>query len=58
MSEVKWYCKGVMGEYVLNVVEGAINNSINLDQFITSLRRIDMNDQEIMNVYAEEVLGV
>jgi hypothetical protein len=58
MNEVKWYARGEMGEYVLEVVEGAINESINADQFIHSLRKIGLDEQEIMNVYAGEVLGV
>lgn len=58
MNEVKWYARGEMGEYVLEVVEAAINESINADQFIHSLRKIGMDEQEIMNVYAGEVLGV
>lgn len=58
MSEVKWYARGEMGEYVLDVVEGAIDNVINMDAFIAKLRQVGMNDQEIMDVYAGEVLGV
>lgn len=58
MNEVKWYARGEIGEYVLEVVEAAINESIDADQFIHSLRKIGMDEQEIMNVYAGEVLGV
>ena len=58
MSEVKWYARGEMGEYVLDVVESASDNVINMDAFIAKLRQVGMSDQEIMDVYAEEVLGV
>lgn len=58
MSEVKWYARGEMGEFVLDVVESAIDEQINQDQFIAKLRQVGMNDQEIMDVYAGEVLGV
>lgn len=58
MSEAVWYARGEMGEYVLDVVESAIDEQINQDQFIAKLRQVGMNDQEIMDVYAGEVLGV
>lgn len=53
-----WYSKGELGEYVLEVVEAAIDDSITQDQFIDKLRAIGMSAQEIMDVYADEVLGV
>lgn len=58
MSEVKWYARGEMGEYVLEVVEAIINESINMDAFISSLRFVGLSEQDIMDVYASEVLGV
>lgn len=58
MSEVKWYARGEMGEYVLEVVEAMINESIDMDGFIAKLRQAELSDQDIMNVYASEVLGV
>ena len=53
-----WYAKGEMGEYVLEVVEAAINQSIDSQQFINKLSAVGMNDQEIMDVFAGEVVGV
>lgn len=58
MSEVKWYAYGEMGEYVLSVVEDMINESIDMDGFIARLRQAELSDQDIMDVYASEVLGV
>ena len=58
MSEAKWYARGEVGEYVLDVVESASDSIINMDAFIAKLRQVGMSDQEIMDVYAEEVLGV
>lgn len=60
MSKTKWDEQGRMGDYhvVLDAVEGAINKTISLDLFISTLRQIGMDDQEIMDVYAGEVLGV
>jgi hypothetical protein len=54
----KWYARGEMGEFVLDVVESAVDNVINQDQFIAKLREAGLDDQEIMDVYAGEVLGV
>ena len=58
MSEVKWYARGEMGEFVLDVVESAVDNVINQDQFIAKLREVGLSDQEIMDVFAGEVVGV
>ena len=58
MSEVKWYCRGEVGEYVLDQVESMIDEVITKDQFIYRLSEVGLNDQEIMDVYAGEVLGV
>ena len=54
----QWYAYGEVGEYVLEQVEAMIDESVSMDTFIARLREIGMSDQEIMNVYAEEVLGV
>ena len=54
----KWYARGETGEFVLDVVESAIDNMITQDQFIAKLREVGLDDQEIMNVYAQEVVGV
>lgn len=58
MSKVKWYARGSLGEYVLEAIEEMINESIDMDTYIARLREIGMDDQEIMDVYASEVLGV
>lgn len=58
MNEVKWYARGEVGEYVLEVVEAAINESIDSQQFINKLAAVGMDDQEIMDVFASEVVGV
>ena len=53
-----WYAIGDMGEYVLEVVEACISGSIDDQQFINKLYAVGMSDQEIMNVFCENVLGV
>ena len=58
VNEVKWYARGETGEFVLDVVESAIDNVINQGQFIAKLREVGLSDQEIMDVFAGEVVGV
>jgi len=58
MSEVAWYAVGSTGEKVLDVVESAIDGMITDQQFINKLYALGLNDQEIMAVFSENVLGV
>ncbi len=58
MSEVKWYCRGAAGEYVLDVVESLADGMIDEDRFIAKLSQFGLSPQEIMDVFAEDVLGV
>lgn len=53
-----WYAIGDMGEYVLEVIEACISGAIDDQQFINKLYAVGMSDQEIMNVFSENVLGV
>jgi hypothetical protein len=57
MSEVKWYAKGELGEYVLDLVESINDGMVSLEIFIAKLREVGLSNQEIMDVYAEG-LGV
>ena len=52
-----WYAYGETGEAVLSVIESAVDGG-DTTRFINSLRRIGLSDQEIMHVYAEEVLEI
>lgn len=52
-----WYARGETGETVLSVVESVIDGG-DTTRFIDSLRRIGLSNQEIMHVYAEEVLEI
>ena len=56
MSQVNWYARGDVGEYVLDVVDAMTDSVISMDTFISKLREVGMNDQEIMDVYAHDVL--
>ena len=58
VAGTKWYARGETGEFVLDVVESALDNVITRDQFIAKLRKVGLDDQEIMDVYAGEVVGV
>lgn len=52
-----WYAYGETGEAVLSAIESAFDGG-DTTRFINSLRRIGLSDQEIMHVYAEEVLEI
>jgi hypothetical protein len=56
--ETPWYARGDMGEYVLSVVESVLDGMITDQQFINKLYAAGLNDQEIMTVFSEDVLGV
>jgi len=56
--ETPWYSRGDMGEYVLSVVESVLDGMITDQQFINKLYAAGLNDQEIMTVFSEDVLGV
>ena len=58
MSNVSWFSVGEVGEKVLDVVEAAIDGSISDQVFINKLYALGLSDQEIMNVFKKEVLGV
>jgi hypothetical protein len=58
VSEVKWYARGEMGEYVLSLVESLSDKMITSDAFIYRLRQAGLSDQEIMDVYCEDVLEI
>ena len=53
-----WYAFGDTGEYVLSVVESAIDGSISNQQFVNKLYAIGMSDSEIWDVFCNEVLSV
>lgn len=54
----QWYAFGEVGEYVLDYVEAMIDQAITLDTFVAGLREVNMSDQEINDVYTQEVLGL
>lgn len=58
MSDVKWYSVGEIGESVLDAVEAVSDGTITAQRFINELRLIGLSDQEIMDVFAKEVVGV
>lgn len=58
MSEVSWFCVGEVGEKVLDAVEAVSDGSISDQVFINKLYVLGLSDQEIVDVFAKEVLGV
>lgn len=58
MSDVNWFSVGSTGEYVLDVVESAIDGSISDQEFANKLYAIGLSDKEIMRVFISEVMGL
>ena len=55
-DRVKWYARGEMGEYVLDVVESTLDGGLTDQQFINKLYAAGLNDQEITEVFTKFVL--
>ena len=56
MTDTQWYARGELGDYVRDVVDAMTDSMISMNAFIAKLREVGMSDQEIMDVYAEDVL--
>ena len=54
----QWYSRGEVGEYVLDQVESLMDGIIDMEFFTSKLQEIGMDQQEIQQVYAEEVLEI
>lgn len=54
MSEVKWYCRGEVGEYILDQVESLIDGIITNQDFVTKLDRLGLSTGEIRELMVEE----
>jgi len=53
MSEVKWYCCGEIGEYILDQVESLIEGVINNQEFVSKLDRLGLSAGEIRELMDE-----
>ena len=54
MSEVKWYCRGEVGEYILDQVESLIDGIITNQEFVSKLDRLGLSAGEIRELMVEE----
>ena len=52
--EVKWYCRGEVGEYILDQVENVIDGIITNDEFVVKLERLGLSAGEIRELMVEE----
>ena len=48
--EVKWYCRGGVGEYILDQVEAVINGSIRRSEFWWDMHTLGLSADEIKQV--------
>ena len=54
MSEVTWYCRGEVGEYILDQVESLIDGIITNQEFVSKLDRLGLSAGEIRELMVEE----
>jgi len=54
MSEVKWYCRGELGEYILDQVESVLDGSITRQVFWFKMDRQGLSADEIRDLMYEE----
>lgn len=54
MSEVKWYCRGELGEYILDQVESVLDGSITRQSFWFKMDRQGLSADEIRDLMYEE----
>ena len=52
--EVKWYCRGEVGEYILDQVESVIDGIITNDEFATKMDGLGLSAGEIRELMVEE----
>lgn len=52
--EVKWYCRGEVGEYILDQVESLIDGIITNQEFVSKLDRLGLSAGEIRELMVEE----
>jgi len=52
----KWYDRGRTGEYLLDQVESLLDGYITLDQFVARCKQVGLDETEIDEILAEDVL--
>ena len=54
MSEVKWYCRGELGEYILDQVESVLDGSITRQAFWFKMDRQGLSADEIRDLMYDQ----
>ena len=54
MSEAKWYCHGVVGEYVLDQVESVFDGTLTRQEFWFKMDWLGLSTDEIRHLMYEE----
>ena len=52
--EVKWYCRGEVGEYILDQAESVIDGNITNQEFVSKMDRLGLSSSEIRELMVEE----
>lgn len=53
MSDAKWYCKGEIGEYILDKIDLVINGWIKKPEFVRLLKDLGLSSAEVKDLIKE-----
>ena len=54
MSEVKWYCRGEIGEYICDQVDSVYDSIIDRQQFCVRMEQVGLSASEIRDLMMVE----
>ena len=55
MSEVRWFCRGEVGEYIRDLFDSVIDDMISPEMAVSAMESIGMNDAEIREAIQGEI---
>ena len=55
MSEVRWFCRGEVGEYLRDLFDSVIDDMISPEMAVSAMESIGMNDAEIREAIQGEI---
>lgn len=55
MSDVKWYCRGEVGEKIRNAIDAFIDDFMSKDEFASELDSIGLSLEEQNEIIKEEI---
>lgn len=55
-NETPWYCRGEIGEYILDQIESVIDDRMSRLQFVTKLEGLGLDAGEIRKIMLEQYI--